>query len=63
MLHGGMPVLGDEQVVDVELDRHTVFRAAVEPAQAPDPWNLHLESLRVKAEPAPAPPGMSSESL
>ncbi|KAH9969895.1 hypothetical protein BC827DRAFT_1263053 [Russula dissimulans] len=56
MLHGGMPVLGDEQVVDVELDRHTVFRAAVEPAQAPDPWNLHLESLRVKAEPAPAPP-------
>jgi len=63
MLHAGTPVLGDEQVLDVELDRHTVFRPAVEPTQGTDPWDLHLESLRVKAEPAPALPEYGYVSL
>lgn len=53
-------MLGDEQVLDVELDRHTIFRPAVEPTQGTDPWNLDFESLRVKVDPAPVLPGMSS---
>jgi hypothetical protein len=60
MLHAGTSVLGDEQVLDVELDRHTVFRPVTERTLSPDPWDLHHGSPpRVQAEPAPALPGMS----
>ena len=58
MLHAGAPVLGDEQVLDVELDRHTMFLPVDEPTQGPDPWDLRHGSSRAQAEPAVAPPGV-----
>lgn len=64
MLHAATPVLGDEQVLDVELDRHTVFRTVVDnPTHGPDPWALCHASSRVQPEPAVAPPGGSSDYL
>ena|SRR5260221_1736698 len=64
MLHAATPVLGDEQVLDVELDRHTMFRTVVDnPTQGPDPWPLCHGSSRVQPEPAAAPPGGSSDYL
>ena len=64
MLHAGTPVLGDEQVLDVELDRHTMFRNVIDnPTQGPDTWALCHGSSRVQLEPAAAPPGGSSDCL
>jgi hypothetical protein len=64
MLHAATPVLGDEQVLDVELDRHTVFRTVVEnPTQGPDPWALCHAPSRVQPEAAAAPPGGASGLL
>ncbi|KAI9452441.1 hypothetical protein F5148DRAFT_502809 [Russula earlei] len=52
MLRAGVPALGDEQVLDIELDRHTVFRPVAEPTQGSDPWNLYCEAPRIiKADP------------
>jgi hypothetical protein len=55
-LQAGSPVLGDEQVLDVELDRHTVFLPTVQQTQGSDPWNWDNGSPRIHTEPAPAPP-------
>ena len=64
MLHAATPMLGDEQVLDVELDRHTMLRTVVDnPTQAPDTWALCHGSSRVQSEPAAAPPGGSSDYL
>lgn len=57
MLHAGGAVLGDEQVLDIELDRNTVFLPVDKPTPGLDPWNFHHGSSRVQAEPAPALPG------
>jgi hypothetical protein len=56
-LQVGAPVLGDEQVLDVELDRHTVFLPMAKHTHGSDPWDLDHTSIRVQAEPAPALPG------
>lgn len=56
MLRGGASVLGDEQVLDVELDRHTVLRPAANSTQALNPWF----SPRIQVGPGPAIPGVSS---
>jgi hypothetical protein len=56
-LQVGAPVLGDEQVLDVELDRHTVFLPTAKPTHGSDPWDLDDASTRFRAEPAPALPG------
>lgn len=56
-LQVGAPVLGDEQVLDVELDRHTVFLPTAKHTEGSDPWNWDHGSTRVHAEPAPALPG------
>jgi len=58
-LQVGTPVLGDEQVLDVELDRHTVFipTAKHTHTQGSDHWNRDHGSTRVQTEPAPALPG------
>ncbi|KAH9984963.1 hypothetical protein BJV77DRAFT_1071691 [Russula vinacea] len=55
-LQAGSPVLGDEQVLDVELDRHTVFLPTFEHTQGSDPWNWDHGSPRIQPEPAPALP-------
>ncbi len=57
MLHANTPALGDEQVLDVELDRNTVFRQVPPSKQGLDPWNLDSESLPAPPKPAPVPPG------
>jgi len=57
MLHSGAPVFGDEQVLDVELDRNTVFRPVTKPTQDAEPWNSYYSSPRVQADPVPALPG------
>ncbi|KAI9465012.1 hypothetical protein BJY52DRAFT_1184056 [Lactarius psammicola] len=54
MLHVNTPALGDEQVLDVELDRNTVFRQVPPSKQCLDPWNLGYESLPAPSEPGPA---------
>ena len=59
MLQSGTPVLGDEQVLDVELDRQTVFLPVNEPTPGPDPWDLRQMSSRAQAEPAVILPGAS----
>ena len=60
MIHAGPPVLGDEQVLDVELDRHTMFLPVNELTQGPDPWDLHHVSSRAQTvEPAAVFPGVS----
>ena len=56
MLHANTPVLGDAQVLDVELDRNTRFRLVPPSKQGVDPWNLDSESLPA-AKPAPTIPG------
>jgi hypothetical protein len=56
MLHAGTPVIGDEQVLDIEFDRNTVFRSAANSAQCLDPWNLYIESPRTRIAPGPAFP-------
>ena len=53
-------MLGDEQVLDVELDRKTVFLPVDKPTPGLDPWNFYHGSSRVQAEPAPALPGAFS---
>jgi hypothetical protein len=58
MLHAGASVLGDEQVLDVELDRQTAFLPVDEPTQGPDPWDLRHGSSRAQAEPAAVLPGV-----
>jgi hypothetical protein len=63
MLHGGTPVLGDEQVLDIELDRNTVFRPVANYTQCLEPWSLNNESPRTQVEPEPAFPGVSSSHL
>ncbi|KAH8977976.1 hypothetical protein EDB86DRAFT_2996886 [Lactarius hatsudake] len=50
------PVLGDEQVLDVELDRNTVFRQIPPSKHGLDPWNLDSESLPASPKPVPALP-------
>jgi hypothetical protein len=57
MLHAGTPVIGDEQVLDIEFDRNTVFRSAANSTQSLDPRNLYIESPRTKVEPGLAFPG------
>ncbi|KAH9080267.1 hypothetical protein EDB83DRAFT_960416 [Lactarius deliciosus] len=57
MLHTNTPVLGDEQVLDVELDRNTVFRQIPPSKHGLDPWNLDSESLPASPKPVPALPG------
>lgn len=57
MLRAGAPVLGDEQVLDVELDRQTAFLPVDEPTHGPDPWDLRHGSSRAHAEPAAVLPG------
>ncbi|KAI0264001.1 hypothetical protein BC834DRAFT_885036 [Gloeopeniophorella convolvens] len=54
-IHAGTPVLGDEQVLDVELDRNTVLLPATSATEAVDPWSLGADALpiRTKLEPAP----------
>ena len=56
MLHANTPVLGDAQVLDVELDRNTRFRLVPPSKQSVDPWSLDSESLPA-AKPAPTIPG------
>jgi hypothetical protein len=56
-LQVGAPVPGDEQVLDVELDRHTVFLPTAKDTHGSDPWDLDHASNRVQTEPAPALPG------
>ena len=62
MLHTNTPVLGDEQVLDVELDRNTVFRQVSPPNQGLDPWNLDSESRPPPPKPAPALPSPGEPS-
>jgi len=57
MLHANTPALGDEQVLDVELDRNTVFRQVPPSEQGLDPWNLDSESRLPPPKPEPAHPG------
>ncbi|KAI0250987.1 hypothetical protein BJV78DRAFT_517407 [Lactifluus subvellereus] len=57
MLRAGAPVLGDEQVLDVELDHNTVFRPVANSTKAPDPLFLYNESRHNQVEPGPAIPG------
>jgi hypothetical protein len=63
MLRAGVPVLGDEQVLDVELDRNTVFRPVANSIKRPDPLFLYNESRHNQVEPGPAIPGMSLRHL
>ena len=56
-LQAGSPALGDEQVLDVELDRHTVFLPTTEHARGSDPWHWDHGSSRVQTDPEPALPG------
>ncbi|KAI9443449.1 hypothetical protein H4582DRAFT_1924809 [Lactarius indigo] len=56
MLHTNTPALGDEQVLDVELDRNTVFRQIPPSEHGLDPWNLDSESLPTSPKPVPALP-------
>lgn len=55
-LHANTPALGDEQVLDVELDRNTVFRHVPPPKQGLDPWILDSESQPAPVKPAPTLP-------
>jgi hypothetical protein len=57
MLHANTPALGDEQVLDVELDRNTEFCPVPAFKQGLDPWNLDSESRPAPPKPAPALPG------
>lgn len=63
MLHSGASVFGDEQVLDVELDRNTMFRPVTKPTQDAEPWNSYYSSPRVQADPVPALPGGSASHL
>jgi hypothetical protein len=63
MLRSGAPVLGDEQVLDIELDRNTVFPPVANSTQGLDPWNLYNESPRTHIEPEPAFPGVCSSHV
>ena len=56
-LQAGAPILGDEKVLDVELDRHTVFLPTAEHTQGSDLWSWSHGSSRIQTEPAPALPG------
>ena len=62
MLHASTPALGDEQVLDVELDRNTVFRKVPPSKQGLDPWNLDSESRLPPPKPEPAHPGEPSNA-
>lgn len=55
--------MGDEQVLDVELDRHTVFIPTAKHTHGSDPWNWDRVLTRVQAESAPALPGASLSYL
>jgi hypothetical protein len=61
-LHANTPALGDEQVLDVELDRNTVFRHVPPPKQGLDPWNLDSESQPAPVKPAPTLPSVFPNS-
>ncbi|KAH9065190.1 hypothetical protein EDB87DRAFT_1679698 [Lactarius vividus] len=57
MLHTNTPALGDEQVLDVELDRNTVFRHLPPSKHGLDPWTSDSESLPASPKPVLALPG------
>jgi hypothetical protein len=61
-LHANTPALGDEQVLDVELDRNTVFRHVPPPKQGLDPWILDSESQPAPVKPAPTLPSVFPNS-
>ena len=63
MLHANTPALGDEQVLDVELDRNTLFRQVPPLTQGADPWNLDSESRPAPPKPVLALPGELLPSL
>ncbi len=62
MLHTSTPALGDEQVLDIELDRNTMFRQAPPSRQCSDPWEMEAEAELLRAPPIPvtATPGESA---
>ena len=61
-LHVNTPTLGDEQVLDVELDRNTVFRHVPPSKQGLDPWNSDSEHQPALVNPAPTLPGVCLNS-